>query len=250
MRVKLCLLLVFVSFLAKAGGGYDGTNPDTTFKRERYFTSFGYGISFPRYKVLNSVIDNYNNTRPNIKRKMPRIIDTHGFDISIGSMGKGYLLEYGYSQRVRGAYGIDSIQGFTEQRNLRITSYMMSLGISTRVMGFKRFTLFAGGAVTGGYEVQSSGVFRSYDTYKQPLKHVDSSLLLGFTASAQLHYRIDKAGRFGVLIKPYFFAEFLECFYGDLNKTINPLTYLNNDNNNLYGFSHMLGIEFKVFVVI
>lgn len=250
MRLILCLLLVFISFLAKAEMSYWGTQPDTTYKRERYFTSFGYGVSFPRYKVLNSVIDNYNNTRPNIKRRMPHITDTHGFDISVGSMGKGYLLEYGYSQRARGTYGIDSIQSFTEQRSIRINSYMMSLGISTRVLGFNRFTLYAGGAVTGGFEVQSSGLFRSYDTYKQPLKQVDSSFLLGLTASAQLHYRIDKAGRFGVLIKPYFFAEFLECYYGDLNKTINPLTYLNNDNNNLYGFTHMLGIEFKVFVVI
>ncbi|UPT66526.1 MAG: hypothetical protein M0D57_19040 [Sphingobacteriales bacterium JAD_PAG50586_3] len=250
MKAFLAVLLVFVSFLAKAGGSFDGTPPDTTFKYDRYFTSFGYGVSFPRYKVLNSVIDNYNNTRPNIKRKMPNIIDTHGFDISIGSMGKGYILEYGYSQRTRGMYGIDSIQGFTEQRNIRIASYIMSMGISAKVKGFKRFTLYAGGAVTGGFEVQSTGAFRSYDTFKQPLKRTDSSFLLGITASAQLHYRLDKAGRFGVMAKPYFFAEFLECYYGDLNKTINPLTYKNNDNNNLYGFSHMLGLELKVFVVI
>ena len=41
----------------------------------------------------------------------------------------------------------------------------------------------------------------------------------------------------------------IEKVYGDLNKAINPLTYLNNDNNNLYGFAHMFGIQFKVFVV-
>jgi hypothetical protein len=250
MSARLCLLLVFISFLAKAGEGSGTANTDSTFKHERYFTSFGYGFSIPRYKVLNTVIDNYNNTRPNLARRMPHITDSHGFDISIGSMGKGYLLEYGYSQRVRNTYGVDSIFGYTEQRNIRVANYIMTMGISTRLFTKNRFTLYAGGDITGGFEVLSSGKSNSTDAYKQPLKHISTNFILGISASMQLHYRLDKAGRFGVLAKPYFFGEFLECYYGDLNKAINPLTYLNNDNNNLYGFAHMFGIQFKVFVVI
>jgi hypothetical protein len=250
MKLHFALLLVFISLLAKAGEGNNGSSTDTTYQRERYFTSFGYGISLPHHRVLNRVVDNYNTTRTNIKRPMPHFIDTHGFDISIGSMGKGYLLEYGYSQRSRGNYGIDSIQNFTEQRTIRLKNYMMNMGIATRVCSKNRFTLYAGGAVMGGFEVITSGSYRSYDAYKQPLKHVSTNFMLGLSASAQLHYKIDKAGRIGVLVKPYFFAEFLECYYGDLNKTINPLTYQNNDNNNLYGFTHMFGVEFKAYVVI
>ena len=73
-------------------------------------------------------------------------------------------------------------------------------------------------------------------------------LQLGITVAPQVHFLLDKAGRMRVVAKPYLFFEFLEAYYGDLNKTLNPTTYIQDNNNSLYNRPWAAGLEVKFHI--
>lgn len=250
MAVKLWVICLLTGFTASANIGILSTPADTIPPTERYFTSFGYTTALPRYSILNSVIANYNQTRPNIAKPMRRITNMHGFALSLGTFGKGYIIEYSYGQVNGRTVGIDSVQGYEETTGLRIRNHFASMGVVAKIAKHKRFTFYAGGAVTVGFEKISTGIFRSIDVYKPPPLPLQTNLLLGFTVAPQVHFALDKTGRLGFLAKPYVYFQFLEAFYGDLNKKINPKTFQNYDNNNLYGLPYILGLELKFYVIL
>lgn len=252
MRGKLAFLLVLAGLYSPARAD-NGTRPipPAPYKHERFFTSFGYGLSIPKYYNLNKVLGYYNATRPYLVTRMGKITATSGFDITLGSTNDNFLLEFSYSIRGARTFGVDSIQGYTERQDIQIRSQFLGAGLSTRVFTKNRVKLYMGGTILFGWEGIYARRYRDFDAVRPPMTAVGKpDLLLGITIAPQIHYLLDKAGRFRLVARPYFFLDFLEAYYGDLNKTINPNTYQNNNNNSLYGFPTCIGAELKFFIAI
>lgn len=233
-----------------AFAGDNGPAPATPYKHERFFTTFGYSFAFPFYNDLNFVIDRYN-TRPNLTNKMGHIRTTHGFAISFGSTNDNYMLEFSYAQRRAATHGEDTANTYTSYRDIDLRTNFVGMGLSTKILTKNRFKLYMGGNIEFGYQSIFSRGYRNIDNVKPQLGRVgNADLLLGITIAPQLHYALDKTGRFRAVLRPYFFLQFLEAFYGDLNKTINPATYTGDNNNNLYGHPSSIGAEVKIFIAI
>lgn len=251
MRGILAVFIVFTGLLPLAAKGKYTPLPPAPYHHERFFLSFGYAGALPKLTNFNRVIDYYNSTRPTVARPMPNIYLTSGFGLSIGSTNDNFMFELSYTSRSARTYGIDSVQGYTERRDVQLRNRFVGMGFSGRVLTRGWFKLYMGGDVNFGWEAIFSRSYRSIDMFRPPTAQVGvPDLLLGITIAPQLHFQLDKPGRFRLVARPYFFIEFLEAYYGDLNKTINPLTFMGNNNNALYGFPHAAGLEFKCFIAI
>ncbi len=252
MNTRLALftaLLLGCLSLKATGGGDKLPQSSTPNRHERFFTTFGYGVSIPKYNSLNYVIGRYNGTRPDIIKKMQGITALTGFNISAGSTNDNYILEFSYSQRGAKTQGIDSQQGYTVTRDIAVRSNLLGAGLSTKVYQTTRFKFYLGGSINFGYQNFYSRTYRSIDVEKPAMAKVGSGdLQLGISVAPQVHFLLEKTGRIRLVAKPYLFFEFLEAYYGDLNKAINPLTYVQDNNNNLYNHPWAGGIEVKLFI--
>lgn len=252
MKHFLAIFFVLLSLWGMAKGLGNGANPGPTvpYRHERFFTTFGYGVSFPNYNKLNYVVDKYN-TRPGLSQAMRHIKVMQGFTISLGSTNDSYLLEFSYTQRRASTQGRENTQGYVVTRDISLRDNKLAAGLSTRVYQNGRFKFYVGGMINVGYMNIYSRSYRSIDNTKQPLAKVGiGDLQLGLAIVPQVHFSLDKAERIRLVARPYFNFEFLEAYYGDLNKAINPATYTEDNNNNLYNRPWSTGLEIKFYVSI
>lgn len=252
IRLAICTALLLGCLSLKAVGGGENLPPGTApNRRERFFTTFGYGVSIPKYNSLNYIISRYNGTRPGIVKEMHGITAMTGFNIAVGSTNDNYILEFSYSQRGAKTQGIDSQQGYTITREIAVRSNLLGAGLSTKFYQTPRFKFYIGGAVNFGYQNFYTRTYRSIDVAQPPMAKVGpGDLQLGISVAPQIHFLLEKTGRIRVVAKPYLFFEFLEAYYGDLNEAINPTTYLQDNNNNLYNHPWAAGLEVKLYIAL
>lgn len=252
--MKCSLPIFFALFMAvlslKGNGNGEKPSPTTPYKHERFFTTFGYGACFPAYKQLNYVFDRYNS-RPGIIQPMQHIGAMVGFNISAGSTNDSYLLEFSYAQRRAATVGRVAEQGYITTREVVIRDNKLGAGLAVKVYQKGRFKFYAGGSVNFGYLNIFSRTYRSIDITKPPIEKVGiGNLQLGLSVAPQIHFVLDKAARLRIVAKPFVSFEFLEAYYGDLNKVVNPGTYNEDNNNNLYNRPWAGGIELKFYVAL
>lgn len=217
---------------------------------ERVNFSAGLAFHFPNYKNLNAIFTQYNTSRPSLVQQMRPIRLTSGFCISAGTNDRVNIYSLSFSQTTAQSVGIDSIQGFTETSVLAIRARYVAFNYAGRVYDNPKWAIFIGGGFKAGGEAMFFTRQRSIDEIEKPTVNLGSTdILLGFELSPQLHYKLDAAGNFRIVLKPFGYAEFLEDYYSDVNKALNPALFKPTDFNTQFGFPHAVGVELKCLVI-
>jgi hypothetical protein len=194
----------------------------------------GYNLSFTNYKTVSSIIGRYNETRLGLSKKMDRFNLLHGPAILFGvQMGKDSKyaanFDFGhYGNIVSSNYTDANGQLFTTDLQLKTDMFSLSFGAFPEVWDKLKFG-FGLSLFYGHYQFNlrsSEYVYANPETFT-PIAEYSA---LGVAPMMQFFIGLTKNLFFH--LKPYYnFDVTLSDIY-ELNKKLNPTTYLQDRDLN------------------
>ncbi len=199
----------------------------------------GLNLSFVQSEDLNSIVKRYNETRPWLSKEMKDIKTELGLSLEVGGFFNHLYLDFDYTTRKQKtlAQGTPNVNTSVGRRELRLkqNTYGIGMGILFNV-GYS-FQLIIGGTYDlGKYNFQTR-TYNLTDVVNPPdfqdifITENNKTRNVGGFLRIILG-NLDHSGA-KLMIEPYYSYGLEEYPLLQLNYTLNPATYTNDDNANL-----------------
>lgn len=193
------------------------------------YLSFGYQVGFGSFNEMNSILDRYELSSPNIDKGFRSIQTPSGLAVSLGGYYDFAFAEIGFTQRLqtRSLTYID-LSDDIYQRDIRMSlnSYHFSLGLGGPI-GDDLILGLGGsleiGQIRGKTKETLSNDIKDLD-YAIPVKETD----LFSTIFIQIMLGDPEATRPKFIIQPYYTFGFGTANFTALNQAVNPDTFQND----------------------
>lgn len=198
----------------------------------RFVGSFGGGLSFGSFRGLNYVIDRYNETRQGqpgaatLTRNMHNMHTLPGINWRAGILfgpGNNATFYLGIMRQGRTASTFakaKDINGNETRRDLRFTANIINVDLG--IGGIDEHAFFLFGLSSGFIFNRAYTKITGQNEYQRVMDE------LGVGLSPFIDFNIPLKGPLGIGIRASYMATTVKTNFGDLNKAINPATYIND----------------------
>ncbi|MBS1517661.1 MAG: hypothetical protein JSS91_06210 [Bacteroidetes bacterium] len=249
MKKFITITSVFIIFFAAVSNSFSQAN------NVKVYIAGGYNFNFPKASSVNFIINRYNQTRSNLTKTMDNVNSMSGLTLALGGILESYnssvLLEGGVTFKNSGEKKAEGVfSGNDVRRDFKVSSTLVNVGMGYMLNSNNPVDFGLGLFVDFGSVKYKTRVYTAGETVPDytDIETGSSTLSLGFTPTAFLNvYPVDN---FGVSVRPYYFAQIFTQDLEEVNKTLNPNTWMNDDpesynKETLSGF----GVDVKAMII-
>ena len=233
-KILIALILIMSGFQIKAqhtgmyfGGGYNMS-------------------SYTNAPLLNSILSEYNSTRPWLTTKMDNNMNSMtGLCFNTGIYIGHFFMDLDWVGRNKETYGegISPSTGLMVRRDLKIRSNTFNSGLGYLVIPYLGF----GTSIDFGSVKCLTRVYKSSDTPPDYTKVAFTDLTCGVSLFALVRIPVSKNGILHIDIKPYYQLMIVRSNYGYLHDELNGSNIFYEDPGDLrnnFGFEIKLQVGF------
>lgn len=207
------------------------------YRDDYFYLTAGYNFTFPSAGDLNYIIDRYNETRNYLTKDMGNVNSLSGPAFSAGygmSTGEGaWIFEGGITFNSSGEKSAEGVvQGVTAQRDLKVKTFLVNLGIGYLFNSGKLFEYGFGLFTDIGSLKIETRVYNQGDAIPDytDITPEGNTSLLAFTPTGFFNINFTKSAALSV--RPFYFGQIFKQDLTEVNKTLNPNTWIYDDSEN------------------
>jgi len=185
-----------------------------------YFSG-GYNASFANPSGFNTVIDNYNASRPWLSKPMERIGYLDGAFWSLSAISEIWLLDLSYARRLAMVYAQGDGGNGMMQRDLKFSAHTFNMGLGLN-MSRKPPFIGLGYNFDFGVNTMKTRIGTPENVDEQDFIKMDAPLLIGGSVYLQILLTGSKSAGIGLLLRPYYHFDFISVNYTWVNNDLNP----------------------------
>lgn len=192
------------------------------------YSSFGYNANYAWLKDMNFILDRYNETRTWLDDEMGDMHYLGGLGGSIGFNLSGLFMDMGFHTK----YSIKHSKGDPgtglAQRDFRfkMNTYTFGIGVASPKKG--NLVMSSGLSLDLGFYKTSTRLGTPEEIKEKDFAEIQSDIFMGSSFFVQYFITGKRRSGLGLLLRPYIQLPWFSLELDDVNKTINPNTYLSD----------------------